>query len=463
MLTFRLDRSTHLRGFVAVCLLTVVIGVSPTSAQQPPEPHAPTTIFDRPDTDHFWLSGQANVIFQAHPAFPAPYSGDHSLRPTAEHATSTVLTLYTGVRLMRNTEFIVDAESAGGRGISDAFGLAGFTDLDVVRNPTLGAAPYLARVMVHQTIGLGSERMNVDPNPLAFARSVPVRRIEWRVGKFGTADFFDLNAVGSDSHLQFLNWTVDNNGAYDYAADTRGYTWGAVVEYHDRLWAVRFGEMLMPKVANGIDMDWNISQSRAENVEVEWHPTILQRPTTVRALSYVNHADMGDYREAVQRFQSGIDPLPRIENTRQQGRIKYGFGLNADQQMTGSLRGYLRWGWNEPHHESFAYTEVHNSLAFGVDYAGAPWHRPLDKAGAAFVTNGLSDDHARYLALGGSGFLLGDGALTYGRENIAEFYYTAHVWRGVFGSVDFQRIVHPGYNEDRGPVNVFGLRMHVDF
>jgi high affinity Mn2+ porin len=219
----------------------------------------------------------------------------------------------------------------------------------------------------------------------------------------------------------------------------------------------------MPKVANGIDMDWNITRARAENLEVEFHPAIGRKPTILRVLSYVNHANMGDYAEAIQRFQRGIDPVPTIENTRQQGTIKYGFGINAEQQVTTDWRAFVRYGWNEPHHESFAYTEVHHSIAGGTDFAGSPWRRPLDKTGAAIVSNGLSDDHARYLALGGQGFLLGDGALTYGRENIAEFYYTAHVWRGVFSSADFQRIVHPGYNEDRGPMNVFGARLHIDF
>jgi hypothetical protein len=420
-------------------------------------------VFDRPDTDRFWLSGQANIIFQGHPEFPAAYSGDHSLRAGAEHATSSLLTLFTGLRITNNTEFIFNLESAGGRGISDALGLAGFTNLDVVRNPTLGAAPYLARLMVHQTIALASERKMVDPNPLAFSRSVPVRRLEWRIGKFGTADFFDLNSVGSDSHLQFTNWTIDNNGAYDYAADTRGYTWGAMVAYYDETWTLRFGELLMPKVANGIDMDWNIARAHAENLELEWSPPVGQRPPTVRVLSYVNHANMGDYREAVQRFESGVDPVPIIENTREEGRIKYGFGLNGEQPVTANLRAFARWGWNEPHHESFAYTEVHNSLSLGGDYAGSRWSRPLDKAGAAFVTNGLSDEHARYLALGGLGFLLGDGALTYGREHIVELYYNAHLWRGVYAAADFQRIVNPGYNEVRGLVVVGSARLHVDF
>src|SRR5262249_48930086 len=154
---------------------------------------------------------------------------------------------------------------------------------------------------------------------------------------------------------------------------------GAVVAYHDETWAVRFGELLMPKVANGIDMDWDIARARAENLEFEWNPAVGQRPTTVRVLSYVNHANMGDYREAVHRLESGVDPVPIIENTREQGRIKYGFGLNGEQQVTARLRAFARWGWNEPHHESFAYTEAHDSLAFGGDYAGSRWGRPLDK------------------------------------------------------------------------------------
>jgi hypothetical protein len=169
-----------------------------------------------------------------------------------------VLTLYTGIQLTKTTEILVDIESAGGRGISDAFGLAGFTNLDVVRNPTLGSRPYLARAMVHAIIPLDDEKIESERGPFSLATLLPVRRMEIRAGKFGTADFFDVNSVGSDSHLQFMNWTVDNNGGYDYAADTRGYTWGVSEEYQDRKWGLRFAECLMPKVANGIELDWDL-------------------------------------------------------------------------------------------------------------------------------------------------------------------------------------------------------------
>jgi hypothetical protein len=430
--------------------------------EQNPDP-TQTTVFPHSMDSRYWISGQMNFIFQAHPGFPALYTGEHSLSPYSENATSRVLTLFTGLQATRNTDLLLDVESTGGRGISDAFGLAGFTNLDVVRNPDLGSTPYLARLMVHQTIPLSSEQQESERTPFALSTSVPIRRLEFRLGKFGTADFFDVNGVGSDSHLQFMNWTVDNNGAYDYAADTRGYTWGFIAEYQSKPFGVRFGEMLMPKVANGINLDWNLRRARAENIELEFRSKrIARREGIVRLLSYVNHANMGDYREAVGRFRNGVDAVPTIENTREQGRIKYGFGANCEQALTDSLRVFARWGWNEGRHESFAYTEVNSTVSFGGDYAGTQWHRKLDKLGAAFITNGISEDHQEYLRLGGKGFLLGDGALNYGRETITEIYYTAHLWRGIFASPDLQRIWNPGYNRDRGPVLVLGFRIHVD-
>jgi len=422
-----------------------------------------TAVFNHPEDSRFWLSGQINLVLQWHPQFRARYSGENSLRAQGENATSRVLSLYTGLRVARNTELFCDIESAGGRGISDAFGLAGFTDLDVVRNPTLGSTPYLARLMVRQIIPLSSETIDAQRGPLGIATKLPARRLELRVGKMGTVDFFDLNSVGSDSHLQFLNWTVDNNGAYDYAADTRGYTWGVIAEYQDRRWGLRFGEMLMPKVANGLKLDWNLRRARGENLEVEWrHGLLPQRAGVVRLLAYVNHANMGSYRDASDTFLAGQEPVPNIEAHRRQGRVKYGIGINFEQELSRQARIFGRWGWNEGKHESFAYTEVNQTVALGADVRGERWRRKLDKFGLALVSNAISGDHRRYLALGGKGFLLGDGALRYGREWIIESYYTSHLWRGVFASFDLQRIANPGYNRDRGPVLVPGLRLHFE-
>jgi hypothetical protein len=423
-------------------------------------PAESVTLFPHPADSRWWLSGQINLIEQWHEPFRSPYQGANSFRPEAEHALSRLWTIYTGVTLPGHTEILVDVESAGGRGLSDALGLAGFTNLDVVRNPTLGAAPYLARAMVHTTIALSEQSQAVTPNALSLAARVPVRRLEIRVGKLGMADFFDVNASGSDSHLQFTNWTIDNNGAYDYAADTRGYTYAAIVEYDAPHWALRFGEALMPTVANGVDLDWNLSRAHADNLELELRPA---PDFSLKLLAYANHADMGSYDEANQAFESGADAVPDITAHRAQGRVKTGAAVNVEYSLTPSARLFGRAGWNEGHNESFAYTEVNNSVQVGGDLAGASWHRPYDRVGVAFVSNGLSAPHREYLRLGGLGFLLGDGTLTYGREMIVETYYTAHIWRGVFGAAGAQFIEHPGYNQDRGPLTVGMLRLHIDF
>jgi high affinity Mn2+ porin len=413
--------------------------------------------------DRFWVSFQANFIRQQHPAFDSKYSGPNSFVADKEHATSRVETLYTGFQITKKLEFLFDVESAGGAGLSNALGVAGFTNVDVVRNPTLGEAPYVSRVMLHYTFPLSAETTEATRNPLALASTVPVRRLEIRAGKMSTVDFFDLNSVGSDSHLQFMNWATVNNGAFDYAADTRGYTYGLVLEFYAKSWAARFGEMLMPTVANGIKLDWNIARARGENFEVERHMEVIpKRATVVRALGFVNHANMGSYRDAINGYLSGKDTVPDITLYRKQGRVKYGFGLNAEQELTPLWRAFGRLGWNDGTNESYAYTEIDRTAEIGTDFRGNPWRRSQDKVGAAFVANGISGDHRRYLALGGLGFILGDGGLNYGLEKIFETYYTAHIWRGISAAADYQYVTNPGYNRDRGPASVVGFRIHVE-
>jgi len=177
------------------CFLTALIllaGVGSVVAQQseptaPPPQDPPLTMFPHPEGSRYWVSGQANIIFQGRLPFHSPYEGPNSFRSSAEYRTSMVGTIYTALRRNRsdryNTDFIFDIESAAGRGLSQALGLAGFTNLDVVRNPNLGAAPYIARYQIHQVIGLTAETVPQDPNQFALAPKVPARRIEFRVGK----------------------------------------------------------------------------------------------------------------------------------------------------------------------------------------------------------------------------------------------------------------------------------------
>jgi hypothetical protein len=425
------------------------------------------TLFPHSDSSRYWISGQANVVFQWHPSFPAQYTGPNSLTPWGQSATTHILTLYTGYELSHTTEVFADAEYATGGGIGTAVGLAGYTDLDSVRTVqgiALSETPYLARLMLRQIIPLGDERIEADRDALHLATSVPANRIELRAGKFDLADFFDLNTWGSDSHLQFLNWTVDNNGAYDYAANTRGYTDGAIIEYDHHWWTVRFAVTLEPKIANGIKLDADIARARSENLELEARGSwIAHRRAVVRLLTYLNYANMGNYREAIADYLNGQTSAPDIAATRRQGRRKYGLGLNFEQDITPRVGVFGRLGWSDGHNESFAYTEDDRTLEAGGFASGSSWDRRNDRAGIAFVINGIVASHQQYLALGGLGFLLGDGGLTYRPEKIFEAFYTAHVWRGFFASFDLQHINNPGYNKARGPVTVPGLRLHVDF
>ena len=440
--------------------------VTPHGSERQDAPIA--SIFPHPEDPIYWISGQANIIFQGRLPFHSLYQGPNSFRNSAEYKTSMVGTLYLALRRSRsiryNTDFIYDEEAAGGRGLSEAPGLAGFTNLDVVRNPNLGSVPYTARYEIHQVIGLSQQTTSQDAGQFALAPSVPLRRIELRVGKMTLPDFFDINSVGSDSHLQFMNWTIDNNGAWDYAADTRGYTTGGMVEYDDRVWSIRYGIFAMPVVANGIDLDWAFSRAHGHNGEFELrHSWIAHQKGVSRVLFFANRAHMGTYREAVDAYLDGQDPTPEITKHAHFGALKYGFGYNTEQVITADLRVFGRFGWNEGQHESYAYTEVDQTVSVGADYAGTSWGRPVDKVAIAFVSNAIKSDHQEYLKLGGLGFLLGDGNLNYGRENIVESYYNWHAWRGLFYALDVQHINNPGYNRDRGPAWVGSIRAHVDF
>src|ERR1700729_1033092 len=320
----------HLRHFFPnlALLLMIVSSVMPMLGQNSDAPSTaksdtvaqpdPSQVTDSPPDDsietmlphfknpRFWLSGQANFIFQTHPPFHADYSGPNSLSPRYEKATSRLMTLSTGVRLNNSTEPLFDLEEAGGAALSTGLGLAGNTDLDIVRNPSLSKAPYLGRGMIHKVFALSKDKVENQRTWLSLFDELPRRRLEIRFGKFSMPDFFDVNSVGSDTHLQFINWSVDNNGAWDYAADTRGYTVGLVADYEDRNWGFRFAEALMPKIANGIDLVWRPWQVHAENFEYELrHGIIPQKPGVIRLLAYTNDANMGIYRDAVAQFLQG--------------------------------------------------------------------------------------------------------------------------------------------------------------
>ena len=359
-------------------LATVASGQESKAAAQTPDSvpvnaSAPT-MFPHSESARWIVAGQANIIFQAHGPFHSPYEGTNSLHSRGEYKTSLLGTIYTGFEVNRNpryaTDGILDVESSGGRGVSEALGLAGFTNLDVVRNPSLGSKPYLSQYMIHQVVGFTNELGDSERSTTSLETKLPVHRLELFIGRMGMPDFFDTNAVGTDSHLQFLNWTVDNNGAWDYAANTRGYTDAAVLQYTNHDFVAMYGLAAMPVIANGTDLQYQFRQGSGQNIEFDLNKSaVAGRKGAIRLLGFVNHANMGDYRQQNQAFLAGLTPRPEITAHSFNDSMKYGVGLNFEQELTESLRVYGRFGWNEGQHESFAYTEVDQTLSAGADYS----------------------------------------------------------------------------------------------
>jgi high affinity Mn2+ porin len=286
------------------------------------------------------------------------------------------------------------------------------------------------------------------------------RRLTLTAGRFGVADLFDDNAFSHDPRTQFLNWALMSAGAWDYPADTRGYTWGLAADYTvEGVWSLRAAAVLVPKQANGLEMDTEVKQAEGLVAESEWHYSLGPRRGAARALVFLNRARMGNYDQAI---AAAAGTEPDITSTRRAGRTKYGLAVNAEQAITPELGAFIRLSWNDGKNETWAFTEIDHSAAVGVVERGTPWLRPDDELGLALIAQGISTPHRRYLAAGGLGFIIGDGALDYGAEGVLEAYYRLALTRLVAFSPDYQFVLHPGYNTARGPVHVFGLRMHVE-
>ena len=250
------------------------------------------------------------------------------------------------------------------------------------------------------------------------------------------------------------------NGAWDYPANTRGYTMGLTTELGQPNWTLRFALTMVVTQENASIWDAQIAKANTETIEYERRYKIEGQKGTLRILGYLNNGKFGDYNLAIAQQPKG----PVIDTTQHYGRHKYGFGINAEQYLSHDLGVFARTSWNDGHTETWFFTEIDRSISLGASLHGTKWHRADDEMGLAFVANGLSDPHKNYLAAGGYGFIIGDGKLNYSSEMIAEFYYRFNAYQKKFYiSPDYQFIIHPAYNADRGPVNVFGIRAHIEF
>jgi hypothetical protein len=410
------------------------------------------------DPGNLQVHGQATVVTQEHGAFASPYQGPNSLRPDRERATSFTTTLMTGWRPATGSEFYLDLEGAAGRGVSSVLGMAGAPNGETYRvgNPAFRAS--VARVLFRQTFDLGGEAQKVEDDAHQMAGSRSSRRLVIHLGKFSVMDVFDANSYAHDPRTQFLNWTLMGHGAWDYPADTRGYTWGVAAECTWDAWVVRFGRFAEPLEANQLALEHNLARAHGDALELEHDHAFGDLAGAVRLMAFQNVAPMGDYRLSLAQ---GVPP--DITGTRAEGRSKRGWGINAEQALTPDLGGFARWSWSDGRTESWAFTEVDRSVSAGLSLKGDRWGRSQDRFSLAFVQNGLSPDHQAYLAAGGLGFLLGDGRLSYRPERIAEATYALALGRSVTASVDLQRCWNPAYNGDRGPVTLAALRLHAAF
>jgi carbohydrate-selective porin OprB len=277
-------------------------------------------------------------------------------------------------------------------------------------------------------------------------------------GKFSLNDLFDNNTYSHDPRTQYLNWALMDNGAWDYAADTRGYTWGLAVEYRYQAMSFRFASVLEPKEANQMAMDTNLLQAHGDNGEVEYRYQLRNHPGVIRVLGYMNHANMGSYADAI---ANPADSGPDVTQSRAY-RTKYGFGLNLEQELSPSVGVFSRMGWNDGRTETWAFTEIDSTFSVGASFRGEPWGRKDDNLGLALILNGLSADHRAYLAAGGQGFIIGDGSLNYAPEQILEAYYSLKLWRSFAASGDVQWVKNPAYNADRGSTTILALRAHYE-
>lgn len=415
-------------------------------------------------TNHFQLT----FISQKHAGYKAAYSGNKSLVDSVEPTASSITTtLFLGRKLWKGAAFYFNPEISGGKGLSFASGIAGALNGETYRIGAVEPAIFIARAYLQQNIPFGNSTYeDVEDNVNQIKDRVPASRITITAGKFSIADFYDDNAYSKNPRSQFFNWSLWANGAWDYPANTRGYTEGLVVELIKPKWAIRLSSVAEPSIANFHTMEYN-AHAHAETFEFQHKISINKRPGNIHFLASSNHNRAPSYADGIKAIAINdnftLDVIGGNEKNNKYGGSKYALGLNIEQELTNEIGFFIRVGWNDGKYASWAFTEIDRTINVGLSVKGNKWKRPEDVCGIATVINGISADHKAFLKAGGYGFIIGDGNLNYGHENIIETYYNAHVSKYFWLTLDYQFVSNPGYNKDRGSVHVFGVRGHIEF
>jgi high affinity Mn2+ porin len=414
-------------------------------------------------TTHFQLT----VIGQKHSGFPSPYKGENSLADSVEPAAvSLTSTLFLGRKLWKGAAIYVDPEVAGGKGLSFATGVAGALNGETYRVGATEPQVFIARAYVQQHIPLGNTEYEYVPGDLnQVAERIPTERITISAGKFAISDFFDFNSFSKDPRTQFFNWSIWANGAWDYPADTRGYTYGIVAELIKPSWAIRLSSVAVPRIANYHLMEYKIPDAHSETLEFEHKISINKRNGDVRLIVSNTRSRAPSYEDGINALATNnnflLDVISGDAENKSYGGKKFGLGFNIEQELTNEIGFFSRIGWNDGKYVSWAFTEIDQTFTAGLSIKGSWWNRSEDNFGIAVANNGISSGHRDFLKGGGYGFIIGDGNLNYGHETIFETYYNAKLLKFLWLSFDYQFVKNPGYNKDRGPVHVFGLRGRV--
>lgn len=409
------------------------------------------------------LHAQATLIPQYHFGFHAPYQGDNSLQVKEPILASISATAYLNVHFARHSYLVFNPEAAGGKGLSKTLGIAGFPNGEVYRVGDPKPKPFIARLYIEQRIPLNTEKEWVDDDQNQVAGYTNKNYLSLIAGKFSLTDFFDNSLISHDPRTQFMNWSLMSNGAWDYPANTRGYTMGIVLQAIYQNWAFRSALTTVPIEANGPELQFKPGKAMGIVWELEKANLFRKDDThfsTLHTGLFLNKARMGNYQQSIQTTAGTT--TPDITDSRVYGRTKWGYYFSMDNHF-GAVHYFIKTSWNDGNNESWAFTEIDKSLATGFQFDGTWWKRKEDVFGVAIVLNGLSADHHTYLSKGGYGFLIGDGALNYAKEKITEIYYSCKICRHFFLSPDYQLIINPAYNKDRGPVSAVALRLHTEW
>ena len=409
------------------------------------------------------IHGQFTGTEQGHPSYRSPYEGPESLDSKTQRNETTDASLFVGVAPWTGAQFWVNPEIDQGFGLSNTLGVAGFPSGEAYK---VGKhRPYfrLPRAYLQQTIDLGGETEEVKSDLSQLAGERAADRVVLTVGKFAVTDIFDTNSYAHDPKNDFLNWSLIDAGAFDYAADAWGFTYGAAAEWYQGRWTLRGGLFDLSHIPNSTALETTPFRQYQAVVEIEERHRIGNRDGKVKVLWYASEGYMGGYDQAIAYAAANPDAGVSTANVRAP-HGKQGIGLNGEQQLTGDLGAFFRASMSQGKYEAFEFTDINRSVSGGLSLTGERWGRADDVVGAAYVVNGLSKAGLRYLEDGGMGILVGDGRLDHpGSERIGEVYYKAALISGIALTVDYQYVENPAYNRDRGPVSLIAGRLHAQF